>query len=80
MNNQQHQNEAACGGSALTAELGADFDNAEERYLREMIAGIQESYIKAAKPYIDRLEMIYALRRYSFAFVNSCRSNGLKNG
>ena len=24
MNDRQHQNEAACGGSALTAELGAD--------------------------------------------------------
>ena len=32
MNDQQHQNEAACGGSALTAVLG----NEIERYLRQL--------------------------------------------
>ena len=30
-------------------------DAAEERYLRETLAMLQESYAKAAKPYIDRL-------------------------
>lgn len=69
MNYQQNQNEAACGGSALTAELGADFDNAEERYLREMIAMLHESYTKAAKPYVDRLASIYALRPAPRMFV-----------
>ena len=30
-------------------------DEAEERYLRETLAMLQESYTKAAKPYLDRL-------------------------
>jgi hypothetical protein len=34
----------------------------EERYLHEMIAMLQESYAKAAKPYVDRLAAIYAMR------------------
>ena len=62
MNEPKDQNEASCGGSALTAELGADFDNAEERYLRETLAILQESYSKAAKPYIDRLVAIHSMR------------------
>ena len=33
-------------------------DAAEERYLREILAMLQESYAKAAKPYIDQLVMI----------------------
>ncbi|OYW62736.1 MAG: hypothetical protein B7Z31_00250 [Rhodobacterales bacterium 12-65-15] len=70
MSEQKDQNEAACGGSALTAELGADFGNAEERYLREMIAMLHESYTKAAKPYFDRLAMIYALRPAPRMFVS----------
>lgn len=37
-------------------------DAAEERYLRETIAMLQESYAKAAKPYIDRLVAIRATR------------------
>jgi hypothetical protein len=35
---------------------------AEERYLRETLAILQESYAKAAKPYIDRLVAIHAMR------------------
>ena len=62
MSEQKDSNEAACGGSALTAELGADFNNAEERYLRETLAILQESYSKAAKPYIDRLVVIRSTR------------------
>lgn len=38
MNDQQHQNEAACSGSALTAELGADL----ERELRAAINPLYE--------------------------------------
>ncbi len=37
-------------------------DAAEERYLREILANLQESYAKAAKPYIDRLVDIHARR------------------
>ena len=37
-------------------------DAAEERYLRETLAILQESYTKAAKPYIDRLVAIHAMR------------------
>jgi hypothetical protein len=62
MNDQETTNEAACGGSALTAELGADFDDAEERYIHQTLAMLQESYAKAAKPYIDRLVAIRSLR------------------
>ena len=36
-------------------------DAAEERYLREMLAMLQESYAKAAKPYIDRLVEIHSM-------------------
>jgi len=34
----------------------------EERYLREMLALLQESYAKAAKPYVDRLVELYSRR------------------
>jgi len=34
----------------------------EERYLREMLAMLQESHAKAAKPLIDRLTMIHMSR------------------
>ncbi len=34
-------------------------DEAEERYLRETLAMLQESYAKAAKPYFDRLVAIH---------------------
>lgn len=34
-------------------------DEAEERYLRETLAMLQESYTKAAKPYLDRLLAIH---------------------
>ncbi len=37
-------------------------DAAEERYLRETLAMLHESYAKAAKPYIDRLVAINAMR------------------
>ena len=35
-------------------------DAAEERYLRETLAMLQESYAKAAKPYIDRLVALHS--------------------
>ena len=35
-------------------------DTAEERYLREILAMLQENYIKAAKPYIDKLVAIHS--------------------
>ena len=35
-------------------------DAAEERYLREMLAILQESYAKAAKPYMDRLVALHS--------------------
>ncbi len=37
-------------------------DAAEERYLRETLAMLQESYAKAAKPYLDRMVEIHAMR------------------
>ena len=39
-------------------ELAADA--AEERYLRETLAMLQESYAKAAKPYMDRLVALHS--------------------
>jgi hypothetical protein len=46
----------------------AEADATEERYLREMLAMLHESYAKAAKPYIDRLVAIHAMpKRDSFA-------------
>lgn len=33
---------------------------AEERYLRETLAMLQESYAKAAKPYMDRLVALHS--------------------
>lgn len=39
-----------------------DWADAEERYLREILARLQESYAKAAKPFIDRLVAIHTLR------------------
>ena len=38
-------------------------DAAKERYLRETLARLHESYAKAAKPYIDRLVAINAMRQ-----------------
>ena len=63
LDNTQDENEAACGGSALTAELGADFDNTEERYLREMIATLNAHHEKMIKPYIDRLVELHKYRQ-----------------
>lgn len=37
-------------------------EDTEERYLRETLAMLHESYAKAAKPYIDRLVAINAMR------------------
>ena len=34
----------------------------EERYLRETLAMLQESYAKASKPYIDRLVILQAIK------------------
>ena len=62
MNDKKDQNEAACGGSDLTAELGADFDNSEERYLRETLAMLNAHHEKMIKPYIDRLVELYNYR------------------
>ena len=62
MSELKDQNEAAGGGSALTAELGTDFANSEERYLREMIATLNAHHEKMIKPYIDRLVEIHSLR------------------
>ncbi len=36
--------------------------DAEERYLQETLAALQESYAKAAKPYLDRLVAIQMMR------------------
>lgn len=60
MSEQKDQTEAADGGSALTAELGADFDNIEERYLRETLAMLNAHHEKMIKPYIDRLVAIHS--------------------
>ena len=35
-------------------------DAAEERYLRETLSMLQESYAKAAKPYMDRLVAMHS--------------------
>lgn len=37
-------------------------DMTEEQYLREILAVLENDYAKAAKPYIDRLTAIYAMR------------------
>ena len=80
MNDQQHQTEAACGGSALTDELGADFDNAEERYLREMIATLNAHHEKMIKPYINRLVEIrnYRARPAMMVTLEQAEALGLK--
>jgi len=46
----------------LSAELGEDFDDAEERYIHETLAILRQSYEKEAKPYIDRLVAIRSAR------------------
>ena len=55
MSEQQNQNEAACGGSALTAELG----NEIERHLRQLAPHQREReaarLLRASKAEIDRL-------------------------
>ena len=51
--------EGGIGQSASTAWLASE----EERYLRETLAMLHESYAKAAKPYIDRLVAINAMRQ-----------------
>lgn len=43
----------------------------EERYLREVLARLQEDYHKAAKPYVDRLVTIYAMRPPQPTVLNS---------
>lgn len=56
--------EGGIGQSASTAGLASECSSAtEERYLRETLAMLHESYAKAAKPYIDRLVAINAMRQ-----------------
>ena len=43
-------------------DISVAFDDAEERYLREALAILHQSYTKAAKPYMDRLVAIHAIR------------------
>lgn len=54
--------------------------DSEERYLRETLAMLQDSYEKAAKPYIDRLVEIYAMRlpEPMIVTIEQARSLGLK--
>lgn len=62
MSEQQEQTEASDGQSELTDVLGTDPYEAEERYLRDTLAMLQESYTKAAKPYLDRLVAIHSIK------------------
>lgn len=59
MSNEKTTNEDQ-GGSAFNVEL--DGYSNEERYLHEMLSLLQEQYARAAKPYIDRLAQIHAMR------------------
>ena len=47
----------------------------EEDYLHETLAMLQESYTKAAKPYLDRLIVIHAMKKAEPMFVSlaGCR-------
>lgn len=42
--------------------LRQELDDAEERYLRETLVMLQESYAKAAEPYVERLALISSRR------------------
>lgn len=42
--------------------LRQELDDQEERYLRETLVMLQESYARAAEPYIKRLAMITSRR------------------
>lgn len=55
----------------IASQLGDEPDNAieEERYLLKTLAMLQESYAKAAKPYIDRIAMIHSYRKPEPLFV-----------
>ena len=77
---QMTYNEAADGGSDLTAELGADFDDAEERYIHQMLAMLRESYDKAAKPWLDRLATIHAHRPPSPMIVTTAQAEAMGLG
>ena len=70
-------NEAADGQSRLTAELGADFDLEQERYLREALARLDADYRKMAKPYIDRLVFLQSLRPSPPMFVTKEQAEAL---
>ena len=60
----QTQYEGSIGQSASTDGLASECSStAEERYLRETLAMLHESYAKAAKPYFDRLVAINAMRQ-----------------
>lgn len=41
-------------------------DTGEERALRETIATIEAEYRKAAKPYVDRLAKLYAMKHPTY--------------
>lgn len=43
--------------------------DAEDQYLREILAMLRENYDKAAKPYIERLAMIRSHRKPEPIFV-----------
>lgn len=45
--------------------------NAEEEYLHEVIAALQEQYNRAAKPYIDRLVAIQSMKAPSPMFIST---------
>ena len=54
-----------------------DGKQTEEDYLHEMLAMLQESHAKAAKPYIDRLVAIQAIKPPEPIFVTVEQSEAL---
>ena len=46
-------------------DMCEEIENEEERYCHQMLAMLQESYVKAAKPYMDRLVRINAMQPVS---------------
>lgn len=65
MNDQQHQNEAACGGSALTAGLGDLSDQFECHALSRSIDDIEAAgrAMRSAKAEIERMQAVVEAAR-----------------
>lgn len=75
MNDQQNQNEAACGGSALTAELGADLERELRAAINPLYADVRGTESYERKRLLGEIDRLRELCREAYHELN-CGDEG----